>query len=371
MNRVVANCLKSLAGWLPRRRLAPAAAIRKARVPHTDLREVFENSAIASEPDRFALYRIIGNDLHPRHRLGQSLDNLAFILRNEPALEGCEKRWVVNRVVDRGIEAKIIALLREHEQPFIHIPFLQEEYAKIGFDLDCLPWRNFLESRRFRRLKEKDKNRIRVAVYRLKNNYVMNNNGARNAALKEGRRLAKWVLPFDGNCFFTTAAWNEFTRDVKSSPWLKHFAVPMARILENDQLMDPAFAPSPVEEPQLAFRQDSTVLFNEAFPYGRRPKAEMFWHLGIPGPWDLWKEKPWDQPRRPLSAEACSFGVAGWVARLFSGVSPLEAGPGNMPEKRGVARQQAILTLLDTLDCQIAEASAEIRPRQADDLFHK
>lgn len=104
----------------------------------------------------------------------------------------------------------------------------------------------------------------------------------------------------------------------------------------------------------MIFRRDSAATFNEAFPYGRRPKVELFWHLGLPGPWDGWSEGWWDQPRRPLSPEARQFGVAGWVARLFSGEARLEQAGIKSPGNRGVARQQAILALLDELDrrCQ-------------------
>ena len=41
----------------------------------------------------------------------------------------------------------------------------------------------------------------------------MNNNGARNAALREGRRRAKWVLPWDGNCFVTEEGWAELDKN--------------------------------------------------------------------------------------------------------------------------------------------------------------
>ena len=53
----------------------------------------------------FLLIRIIGNDLEPRHRAGQSRDNLRFILENEPPLPGCGKRFVLNRIVDAAEEA--------------------------------------------------------------------------------------------------------------------------------------------------------------------------------------------------------------------------------------------------------------------------
>lgn len=59
----------------------------------------------------------------------------------------------------------------------------------------------------------------------------------------------------------------------------------MTRTLNNEQLLSNDFTPDPVEEPQIIFRSDSTEKFNEDFYYGRRPKVELFWLLGIPGKW--------------------------------------------------------------------------------------
>jgi hypothetical protein len=41
---------------------------------------------------------------------------------HEPELEACEKRWVVNRIVDPQQEAAIIALLEERGQHYLHSP---------------------------------------------------------------------------------------------------------------------------------------------------------------------------------------------------------------------------------------------------------
>jgi hypothetical protein len=349
-SRFLKNLRKQVWSLLPLPVPDLATAIRRMRIDEAGLRASHEGSPLAREADTFVLYRIVGNDLPPRHSSGQSLANLRFILENEPALPQCEKRWVVNRIVDAEQEAAVLHLLRRHDQPVLHIPFVPEDYTQIGLDFACLPRPDYTATRRFARLSTKKKNRLLGAVHRLKNNYVMNNNGARNAALADGRSRAKWVLPFDGNCFFTSAAWDRLVTDVTARPWLKYFAVPMARLLDNRHLFDPAFAPPANEEPQLLFRRDARESFNPAFPYGRRPKVELFWRLGIPGPWDLWTEFAWDQPRRPLSPEAFQFGAAGWVARLFSGVPQLEVSARRSPSQRGIARQEAILSLLHSLD---------------------
>lgn len=368
LDRSIKNFRKQLHSLLPLPEVDTAAVIGMLRIDEAPLRTSYAASPLSDQPDSFILYRIIGNDLPPRHQSGQSLANLRFILENEPPLPGCEKRWVVNRITDPVNEAAILDLLHAHNQPVVRIPFVPADYANIPLDVTSLPAPDYLSSRRFEffgRFSLKYRNRLHGAAHRLKNLYVMNNNGARNAALADGRARAKWVLPFDGNCFFTTSAWSRLVADVTARPWLKYFAVPMARLLDNARLTDPAFTPPANEEPQLLFRCDAAESFNEAFPYGRRPKVEMFWRLGIPGPWDLWTESSWDQPRRPLSPEAFQFGLAGWVARLFSGVSRLEVSARNSPGKRGLARQEAILTMLGNLDASLGlPVSSPYDPRR-------
>lgn len=341
----------------PRPDLATAAARLASR--HHALRSAFESSPLRSEPDTFVLYRIIGNDLPPRHASGQSLANVRFILDHEPVLPGCEKRWVLNRIVDPAAEAALLELLQSRGQHVLRIPFVADDYARIGLDFSRLPSPDFLKNPRFKNLSPEKQSRIRVAVHRLKNNYVMNNNGARNAALAEGRTAAKWVLPFDGNCFFTAPAWDKLRADIAASPWLKYFAVPMARVLDNAALLDPACTPPALEEPQLVFRRDAAESFNPACPYGGRPKVELFWRLAIPGIWDDWDTPFWEQPRPRLSPEARQFGVAGWVARLFSGNARLETDVHRGPGQRGVARREAILTLLARLDASLGLPSPE------------
>ena len=87
---------------------AVAGTLRSVAAP---ARDPATERAIDAREDSFALCRIIGNDLTPRHRKGQSHDNVRFILENEPPLDGCRKLWLVNRIADPEEEARILALL--------------------------------------------------------------------------------------------------------------------------------------------------------------------------------------------------------------------------------------------------------------------
>ena len=312
------------------------------------------------EPDSFVLYRILGNDLYPRHKQGQTIENLRFTLEHEPPLEACEKRWVVNRIFDADQENAIMRLLNDHKQKFLHIPFDWEAYGKIGWNWESFPEPGFFQGEWCKPLPEAAKARAEVQLRRLRNIYVMNNNGARNAALSEGRSLATWILPWDGNCFLTTTAWKLILNAVRAQPYLKYFTVPMARITDNAILLQEGFAPPAEEEPQILFRRDSLQKFDERYPYGRRPKVELLCRLGVPvTSWG--SNDPWDLPRPSFGPEAGQFGSAGWVARLNSGHPHLENGTRSLKD-RDLARTQAIRATLDGLNNEVVSRKLEASP---------
>lgn len=302
-------------------------------------------------PDAFVLYRIIGNDLYPRHRKGQSRDNLRFILRHEPVLEGCEKVFVVNRIVDPEEEAAIIDLLEQAAMPYVRVPFDPAAYECLGWDIHGVPAQFAPHTARFDLMREDHKGRVIARLYRHKNNYVIHNNGARNLALKDGRGRAKWVLPWDGNCFVTEAAWDEIREGVLAQRELPFFIVPMARITNNDRLLEPGYRPTTEEEPQVIFRRDLDVAFDPAYFYGRRPKVELFWRMAVPGRWDDWPVEPWDLPCPDYAEQAGAHASVGWVARLFSGQAQYETARDEQAFKgRGSARIDGIAGMIDRLD---------------------
>lgn len=309
--------------------------------------------------DTFVLYRILGNDLPPRHKSGQTLSNLRFMLEHEPELEYCEKRWIVNRIIEPEQEAKVISLLKEYDQPYLRIPFDLAEYQEVEWQLEGFPSKDFFLSGKYWEMSEYDQLRAEAHARRNKNRYAIHNNGARNAALRDGRERAKWVLPWDGNCFLTKRAWQEIVAGVKAEPFFKYFIVPMSRTLDNTNLLDDDYHPEATEEPQILFRSDSQEEFDEMFCYGRRPKVELFYRLGVPGPWNTWQDDRWDLPQPDLANEAGTFTFAGWVARLFSGEQKLETGDKMSMRSRGVARIEAVNSLLDNLDREAAEAAGD------------
>ena len=344
------------AGKLFRRRMRRVYAARR-RLDFRHLRQNYESSPLAAVPETFCLLRIIGNDLVPRHRKGQSRDNVAFILEHEPELQACSKRWILNRIFDAEEEQAIIEMLERHGQPYDRIPFDLAAYARQPWDMEGVPERMLGSDID---LPREENLTLATRLRRSKSSYAINNNGARNVALTVGRASAKWVLPWDGNCFLTENAWSRIRNDVARRPFLPYFITPMARIVDNSMLLQARFSPRPREEPQIIFRSDAREMFDERFPYGRRPKVELLWRLGVPGVWDEFSMEEYDLPRPPLCVEAGQYARAGWVARLSSGKPTLEIGR-KSAKSRNLTRDEAIVGFLDMLDGACIEA--KLTPR--------
>lgn len=134
-----------------------------------------EPAPILVERDQIILYRIIGNDLPPRHKEGQTLSNLQFILDHEPAFPNTQKIFLLNRIIDPVNEATIIRLLDSYNMDYIRLPFVQSEYEKLDFQLEKFPDADFFHSDNYRRYAKVLKLRALDYTYHVKNLYAMNN----------------------------------------------------------------------------------------------------------------------------------------------------------------------------------------------------
>lgn len=124
----------------------------QAMAAHASLQSSSHHFDDRPDLDTLAIYRIIGNDLPPRHAPNQTLNNLRFLLANEhtdfipsiqaanrmrpidkpPHIKRIEKYFVLNRLVAPSHIANIRALLAEFKVPanrILEIPFEWEEYA--------------------------------------------------------------------------------------------------------------------------------------------------------------------------------------------------------------------------------------------------
>lgn len=236
------------------------------------------------------LYRIIGNPLPPRHDVNQLHDNLRYLLDNEPPLLYAHKIFVLNRL-NSSLEKAVTAIVESYGHESMAIKFDVQEYQphqmEDTYGLPAAEWGDLI-NRKFHRMNA--------------NLYVMNNNGARNAALRHGIQQGwRWTMPFDGNCFFTTEQWLAVLTELEAGErkGAKYAAVPMVRTtvdLDGSKRVPGDKFPAPTGlaadagpgEHQIAFHSSASLRFDPTTPYGHRPKVSMLWKLGIPGAWDSW-----------------------------------------------------------------------------------
>ncbi len=299
-------------------------------------------------PPRFALYRILGNDLPPRHSAGQTLTNVRFILDHEADFPDCTKHWVLNRITDPAVEADLVALLTERGQDFFRIPFEPAAYAACGWDVEALSDEDFLAA-----LGEDEGDHNWRIAYRLrlaKNLYAMNNNGARNAAFDHGRAIADVVLPFDGNIFLTEETFAELAQAVRHDPRLRYLIVPMARIGDQpEQLLTEGIPREATEEPQIALHRLALGRFDDRLGYGLRPKVDLLTRLKVDHPTVMGPLDRWDLTALPTPEDHARHRIVSRVARLPSGNAGLEVGEASRVD-RWRARNAGIIDKLDSLD---------------------
>ncbi|KAF9911122.1 hypothetical protein EC991_004676 [Linnemannia zychae] len=311
------------------------------------------------DPESIVLYRILGNDLPPRHRPGQTLSNVRFILEHEPEFNNTRKLWVLNRIVDPQAESSIIQLLDHHRQEYIRVPFVEGEYLKQDFKLEDFPEPDFFSSDDYSTFSKVAKLRVLDYTYHDKNRYAMNNNGGRNIAIQHGKSNvdARWIFAFDGNSFMTKNAMEEIKHSIrKHGEVIKYFVVPMARLVDNSQLLKGVDTrPNSKEEPQIIFRNDAEDVYNPDMRYGRRSKLELLWRLGALERGKISKPSvSWEPREREPIPDKADFKTVGWVFRLFSGKRSQEENTRQSAAIRAYNRLLAIQDLIDGIDERIA-----------------
>lgn len=311
----------------------------------------------------FVFYRILGNDLPPRHGAGQTLRNVQFILEHEPAFPGCDKRWVLNRISDERQETELVRLLDAHGQRYFRIPFDLSEFARTFLDAEWLPEGLNAMEIAYGKLPRTDGLAAFRWIHRKRNIYAINNNGAREAALADGlaNSTAQWVMPWDGGCFLTADAFSALARIADDNPEARYLVVPLHRLDDNSELFDPAFAPTAQHEPQVVFRRDARDRFDVNLPYGESPKADLLVRIGVPGPWNQWYVTRWEPRPITPALDKDRFVIGSWVARLQSfTVEGIEANV----ERVWLARHDGVALLCQRLDERIvtkAESSAPLK----------
>lgn len=268
----------------------------------------------ASESTTIGLYRIIGNPLPPRHDARQLQQNLQYILDNEPELSRAKKIFVLNRL-NESLGRDVTAQVARAGYEVLSIPFAETDYRPLQMEdtygLSPDDWGDLLVPK-FSMLNA--------------NLYVMNNNGARNTALRHGVQNGwAWTLPFDGNCYFTASQWRAMLYELRKAGRrnVSYVAVPMVRttVVQNDERSEVLLKKQrerrllesdkfgalakdgPIEAPpglaanagpgehQVAFSRNATIRFDPTAPYGHRPKVSLLWKLHVSGAWNSWNHE--------------------------------------------------------------------------------
>ena len=268
---------------------------------------------------KFVIYRIIGNSLPPRHGPGDTCNNLRFVLENEPDWPSCEKRWMLNRLVDPELEAACVKLIRASGQKYHSIALDEASYRSAFLDASGMPkaLNPFAQGSGIK-LDSPSLAQSKEWIIRHKSLAAINLNDARNRAIDLGRADALWTLPLDGWSYFTAVAWENFADNVARNKDALYGVLPLARLNDNGQLKTMAALPEPAEEPQIAFRRDAPDRFHEGVRYGNQSKSELLVRLGVPGPWVKWKLSYWDATPQIEAIAPGRFFVGGWVYRLAS-----------------------------------------------------
>lgn len=309
---------------------------------YEDLERRFAKSSLG-------FYRIIGNNHPLLQNHEQTVENLKFILNNEIAFVDVDKIFVLNKITNPDLRQKLIAVLQGANARFLEIEYSQDEYAIIGYDFNNIPgdscW--FEERDSWIRLV------LNVELRESKNRYLINNNGARNFAISDGKKKKyKWIMPWDGNCFLSDQQMKDLQQSLNENDGAKYILTPMQRVLSNETVSNNSVADNANEEPQITFRFDATELFNEQRVYGNQPKVELFKRLGIPGVWDSWENlSPWKKLEFAKSPESQVASSISSVFRLSSGnVDAIKK-----VENRNILRKQAIIDYIDSQEVETVQ----------------
>lgn len=257
------------------------------------------------------LTRIVGNDLPGHHEPDEALRSLRTILAEEPRFRSLRREWIVNRIVDDSMRARIITVLEEAGEQFIVIPFSADEYRRVSLLDDGAP--DVEQS-----LSNEESIRLANHRSRYRSVYVFNCNGARNSAIDLAMGRASWSLPWDGACLLTPTAWEQIEEGLRDRPCVPVAVVPMARRENLEDLRD-GVSTHARDEPQVIVRTDAGIRFDPGRPYGRRSKVELLRRVGVPGPWDTWLDDPWEVPMPPKGNPVLHQSL-GRVERLPSNV---------------------------------------------------
>lgn len=281
---------------------------------------------------KYDVYRILGNDLPPRHNPNQTYINLKYMLENETDFPDVRKIFILNRIVDSKKEAQYRTLLEHHSVEYRSIPFVPESYSKM----------------------KRSEDKVR---------YVCNVNGARNKCITDSRKdSSRIAVVLDGAAYLNDDGWTRFDNAVYAYPNRAVYGMWTHRALSFEEIENLTFLPELKErykfgdltrvgmrECYLAFTNSADKLFNENLYYGKVDKAYTLWQYGIPGVWDYWEGSLRREALRNKSKYFEDYEMGGYAIRLPS--HSITDGDNAI---RGESRAMGIQVLISKLDSELA-----------------
>ena len=278
---------------------------------------------------KFDLWRILGNDLPPRHDPAQTEANLSFIINHETRFDNCNKKFLLNRIVDDKKLERLIDEITKNEMGYSVIPFEKDIFDTLG-------------------------DREKKAAY------LTNLNPARNFCISKSLdQGADVVCPMDGGMFFRDDGWSRLEIVCKENPKDGFFSLATWRVSEYRDAIDMTSRPilfstykfgdtsavGPTEF-QLIFTRHADCFFDDDLVYGNEDKVELLYRLGIPGLWDHWNPYLYELATKKQSTFYGEVKNSSFVCRLPSG-NP-EADADN--QLRGKLRKQGLNSLIDHIE---------------------
>lgn len=272
-----------------------------------------------SKPYKYAVCRIVGNELPPRDRPGARLEVLRSILDNERLPVDAKRVWILNHIIDPEYKQQVQDLLTSRGETYYDLPFSIKRYLTY-----LTPEEKIL--------------------------YAININRARNEAIKQGKKIARLVLILDGDNYLSADAWTSIVADVDQNPDVSYFYSPIQRV---ESIVDAAaakFEPQKAGEPIVIMRSNAEETFAETIAFGNNEKVELLNRLGISS---MDVSGLWDTKQ---ASNRCKR--AGYVLHLPTGEPSVEE---NMSQRHQF-RKQAVEALLARLD-EMAKSSADPKER--------
>jgi len=279
-------------------------------------------------PPKTVIIRILGNDLNEIHGGNQTYTNLKFTLEYEDDFSNCDKLYILNRIVNKEKKQQLMELLEKYNIAYLDIPFNKTVFDEVYVEEPNIKdW-----DKDFDIGTELKSGNNKLEIYnKLKkcNQYLININGARNFALNYGKEKGyEWIFVLDSNSFLNSEDYEEIIKDI--SPSTEYIAIPQIRVKKNlDAFISHTLDRLGHKEPQIAFKNSSTLNFNEEFAYGVADKCELLRVLNIPGMWDRWTNSKLIYKLDDREKVNVNYEIKGRVIRLSHHTGVYDHGPTN------------------------------------------